>query len=162
MAEEKKQRMGSTDSSNKPEAFHHDRAGSPSVSSPTTAVGDNSSDHRYAATKAENPLTGMSKEELKQLAEDYCSRYGFTSEDDLRVFRLGALIAGSDFRWDNVPGLTEAEVAGLELERDHKYKSLPKTLIGVVVVCVSGTPLFYPSPRPGLHYGIRKLTLLPM
>lgn len=117
-----------------PEIAHQDQASPPSATPPADKE---LLERRNAVVKAENPLAGMSREELCRLSEDYCSQHGFTAEDDIRVFQLGALIAGNDFQWDNVPGLTEEEVAGLEFERDHKYKSLPKTLVGVVVVCVS-------------------------
>lgn len=147
MADEKKHRSVSSDSL--PEVAHQDQAGSPRVTTPTE---QELSERRNAAVRAENPLSGKSKEELTRLAEEYCSQHGFTTEDDIRVFRLGALIAGNDFQWDNIPGLTAAEVAGLELERDHKWKSLPKTLVGVVVVCVSTADarfsFYQPTPPP--------------
>lgn len=137
MADEKKHRSASSGSL--PEVSHQDQAGSPSV---TPREDKEISERQNAAAKAENPLAGKSKEELYLLAEEYCSEFGFTDEEDIRVFRLGALVAGNDFQWDNVPGLTDVEIAGLEFERDHKYKSLPKTLVGVVVVCVSEFPYF--------------------
>lgn len=149
MADEKKHRSPSSESL--PETAHQDRAGSPSVK-PT--VDNELSERQHAAALAENPLAGKSKEELHQMAEEYCAEYGFAAEEDIRVFRLGALIAGNEFQWDDIPGLTEAEVAGLEFERDHKWKSLPKTLVGVVVVCVSGLRSIYylmtyrPLPPP--------------
>lgn len=132
MASEKKHRSLSSDSV--PDVVHQDQTGSPSVNPPAE---NELSVRQNAVAKAENPLAGKSKEELSRMAEEYCEQYGFTAEEDIRVFRLGALVAGNDFQWDSVPGLSEAEVAGLEFERDHKYKSLPKTLVGVVVVCVS-------------------------
>lgn len=132
MSDEKKQRSGSSDST--PQIAHHDQVGSVSA---TPGADNEISERQNAASKAENPLAGKNKEELHRMAEEYCAQYGFTTEEDIRVFRLGALIAGNDFQWDNISGLTPEEVAGLEFERDHKYKSLPRTLIGVVVVCVS-------------------------
>lgn len=143
MAEEKHERSASSGSL--PETAHQDRAGSPSA---TPTVDNELAVRQHAAANAENPLAGKSKDELHRMADEYCAEYGFTAEEDIRVFRLGALIAGNEFLWDNIPGLTEAEVAGLELERDHKWKSLPKTLIGVVVVCVSVhlSHLSYPLP----------------
>lgn len=149
MADEKKHRPPSSESL--PETAHQDRAGSPSVK-PT--VDNDLSERQHAAAQAENPLAGKSKEELHQMADEYCAEYGFAAEEDIRVFRLGALIAGNEFQWDDISGLTEAEVAGLEFERDHKWKSLPKTLVGVVVVCVSGLRsiyylMTYRTPRGG-------------
>lgn len=129
MADEKRDRALSSGS--KPEADHQ------SITSPTAPDDDGLQKRRQVSAKAENPLAGLQKDELTRMVQDYCTQHGFDSEEDLRVFRLGALIAGNDFQWDTVSGLTDAEIAGLELERNHRYKSLPKTLIGVVVVCVS-------------------------
>lgn len=132
----------------KPEVEHHDRAGSNTTSIPTPAADEGLQERRHASAKAENPLAGMSDGELNRMAEDYCTHYGFDSEEDRRVFRLGARIAGNDFQWDAIPGLTGDEVRGLEFERDHKYRSLPKTLVGVVVVCVSHPDAASKHPMP--------------
>ncbi|KAF3765848.1 hypothetical protein M406DRAFT_339190 [Cryphonectria parasitica EP155] len=133
MADEKRHRSSSAGS--KPDIEHLDRVGSPAASSPTNAAGDGLADRRRASAKAENPLAEVCEKDLIRMSEDYCDRHGFDNEEDRRVFKLGALIAGNDFQWDDISGLTAEEIAGLELERDHKYKSLPKTLVGVVVVC---------------------------
>lgn len=130
----------------KPEVEHHDRAGSNITSVPAPAADKGLQKRSHASAKAENPLAGLSDRELSRMAEDYCIRHGFESEEDRRVFRLGALIAGNDFQWDGVPGLTGEEVRGLEYERDHKYRSLPKTLVGVVVVCVSHSDAPFGAP----------------
>lgn len=135
MADEKHDRASSSDS--KPDVDHCDRADSPTLSAPATAADNGLDERRHASAKAENPLAGLSEAELSRMVDEYCARHGFESEEDLRVFRLGALIAGKDFQWDAISGLTGEEIRGLEFERDHKYKSLPKTLVGVVVVCVS-------------------------
>lgn len=129
MAEEKQGRVSPSDS--KVEVDHQ------SIVPPTGTEDEELHKRLEVSAKAENPLAGLKQEQLTQMVEDYCTQHGFDSEEDLRVFRLGALIAGNDFHWDTISGLTDAEIAGLELERDHKYKSLPKTLVGVVVVCVS-------------------------
>lgn len=129
MAEEKQGRV--SPSGSKVEVDHQ------SIVPPTGTEDEELHKRLEVSAKAENPLAGLKQEQLTQMVEDYCTQHGFDSEEDLRVFRLGALIAGNDFHWDTISGLTDAEIAGLELERDHKYKSLPKTLVGVVVVCVS-------------------------
>lgn len=129
MADEKRDRVSPFGS--KAEVDHH------SITSPAAADDEGLQKRLEVSAKAENPLAGLQQDELTRMAKDYCTQHGFNSEEDLRVFRLGALIAGNDFQWDTISGLTDAETAGLELERDHKYKSLPKTLIVVVVVCVS-------------------------
>lgn len=82
-------------------------------------------------------MSGLSVSELERMVDEYCARHGFDSDEELRVCRLGALIAGKNFQWDDISGLTDEETRGLEFERDHKYKSLPKPLVGVVVICAS-------------------------
>ncbi|PSR90503.1 and other transporter-domain-containing protein [Coniella lustricola] len=133
MADEKHHQPSSSDP--KPEAEHLDHS-DPSLSpSRSNDLDNNLAERRYVSAKAENPLSGLGQVELIRLSEEYCARHGFQNEQDIRAFRLGALIAGNNFQWDTISGLTQEEIAGLEFERDHKYKSLPKTLIGVVVVC---------------------------
>lgn len=48
-----------------------------------------------ASAKLENPLAGLSPNELAQRGENFCKQHGFTNEDDIRAFRLGAMIAGN-------------------------------------------------------------------
>lgn len=144
MAEEKQDRLSLSGS--KAEVDHQ------SIVPPTGTEDEELNKRLEVSAKAENPLAGLKQDELIQKVEDYCAQHGFDNKEDLRVFRLGALIAGNDFHWDTISGLTDAEVAGLELERDHKYKSIPKTLLGVVVVCVSAQ---FPSLLKTFRYKMK-------
>jgi hypothetical protein len=65
--------------------------------------------------------------------------------EDLRVFRLGAAIAGNDFQWDTIDGLRDDEKVALRTEVDHKWRANPKKLYGVIVVCVSLPTLICPA-----------------
>lgn len=85
----------------------------------------------------ENPLAGFSREQVTRLADEFCAKHGFTDDEDLRVFRLGAAIAGNDFQWDTIDGLRDDEKVALRTEVDHKWRANPKKLYGVIVVCVS-------------------------
>lgn len=49
-----------------------------------------------------NPLAGLSQDALVCMADEYCTEFGFTNEEDVRVFRLGARIAGNEFQYDTV------------------------------------------------------------
>lgn len=124
-------------SASKPEVEHQDQPGPSNLATRTVTDDAELKERLEVSARAENPLAGLRDEDLIRKAEEYCGAHGFISEDDRRVFRLGALISGHGFEWDNIDGLTAEEIAGLEFERDHPYKSLPWTLIGVVVVCVS-------------------------
>lgn len=136
MAKDVQQRTPS--SSSKPEVEQLDQIRSSTNTATTTVTNDTELKQRLeVSAKAENPLSGLQSDELIRRAEDYCTAHGFITEEDRRIFRLGALIAGNDMQWDTVEGLTADEIAGLEYERDHPYKSLNSTLIGLNVVCVS-------------------------
>ncbi|ROW04408.1 hypothetical protein VSDG_00820 [Cytospora chrysosperma] len=109
-----------------------------------------------ASAKMANPLAGLSQDVLVRMAEEYCEEFGFTDEEDKRVFRLGARIAGNDFQYDTIEGLTDPEKEALRMEVDHKWRANPKKLYGVIVVCalcaavqgmdetvVNGAQIFY-------------------
>jgi hypothetical protein len=48
-----------------------------------------------ASARLENPLAGYSPDQLAQRGEEFCKKHGLTEEEDLRAFRLGAMIAGN-------------------------------------------------------------------
>lgn len=124
-------------SASKPEVEHQDQAATSSITTRTVTDDAELKKRLEVSAKVENPFAGLKAQEIIRRAEEYCDAHGFITEEDRRVFRLGALIAGNDFQWNNISGLTADEIKGLEFERDHPYKSLPRTLIGVVVNCVS-------------------------
>lgn len=106
-----------------------------------------------ASAKMANPLAGLSQDALARMADEYCSEFGFTDQEDIRVFRLGARIAGNDFQYDTIEGLTELEKEALWKEVNHKWRANPSKLYGVIIVCVSiyprissNSPLFWMSP----------------
>lgn len=93
-----------------------------------------------ASAKLANPLAGLSQDALARMADEYCSEFGFTDQEDIRVFRLGAKIAGNDFQYDTIEGLTELEKEALWKEVNHKWRANPSKLYGVIIVCVSIYP----------------------
>lgn len=130
------QRRESSGSFSKAEVEHQSRG--PSVDQPAVGAEDEGLRQRHdASARMENPLGGFSREEVTRLAEEFCAKHGFTDDEDLRVFRLGAAIAGNDFQWDTIDGLRDDEKVALRTEVDHKWRANPKKLYGVIVVCVS-------------------------
>lgn len=87
-----------------------------------------------ASAKLANPLGGLTPEQLAQRGEDFCSQHGITGEEDIRAFRLGAMIAGNMNKYDTVDGLTEREREVLDRELTHRWSN-PKMLYAVIVIC---------------------------
>jgi hypothetical protein len=98
--------------------------------------GNNASGERpqwkAASAKMANPLAGLSPERLAAMGEEYCQRHGITAEEDVRAFRLGAMIAGDMNKFDTVNGLTEREMDVLQRETTHKWSN-PSMLYWVIV-----------------------------
>ncbi|KAK0613774.1 major facilitator superfamily domain-containing protein [Immersiella caudata] len=86
-----------------------------------------------ASKKLANPLSGLSRERLGAMGEDYARLAGLTSEDDLRAFRLGAMISGGNTDYNSIPGLTDREREVLERETTHKW-SQPRMLYWVIII----------------------------
>ncbi|KAI0900800.1 hypothetical protein F4806DRAFT_491688 [Annulohypoxylon nitens] len=91
--------------------------------------------HRLeASAKLEHPLAGLTTEQLGQRGEEFCAKHGFTNEEDIRAFRLGAIIAGNMNKYDTVDGLTDREKLVLDRELTHKWSN-PPMLYAVIVIC---------------------------
>lgn len=84
-----------------------------------------------ASRKLAHPLAGLSRERLSSMGEEYARMAGLDSADDIRAFRLGAIVAGDENKYDTIDGLTEREREVLAMETTHKWKN-PKTLYWVV------------------------------
>jgi hypothetical protein len=86
-----------------------------------------------ASRKLANPLSGFSDEDLVARAVALCERSGLSEEEDLRAFRLGALLAGrqADDSLVVVDGLTDEEKEFLLAEVEHKWRN-PKMLYWVI------------------------------
>lgn len=143
-SEKNHHRRESSGSFSKAEVEHQSRG--PSLDQPAGPERDEELRQRHdASARMENPLAGFSREQVTRLAEEFCAKHGFTDDEDLRVFRLGAAIAGNDFQWDTIDGLRDDEKVALRTEVDHKWRANPKTLYGVIVVCVCMPNLLFPS-----------------
>ncbi|KAI5928028.1 sugar transporter-domain-containing protein [Camillea tinctor] len=87
-----------------------------------------------ASARLEHPLAGLTTEELSRRGEEYCAKHSITAEDDVRAFRLGAVIAGNYNQYDAIDGLTADERSALEREITHKWSN-PAMLYAVIVIC---------------------------
>lgn len=156
--EKEHQGRASSGSFSKAEVEHQSRG--PSVDQ---AAGPEDPDLRQrhdASARMENPLGGFSREQVVRLAEEFCAKHGFTDDEDLRVFRLGAAIAGNDFQWDTIDGLRDDEKDALRTEVDHKWRANPKKLYGVIVVCVSLSTSLIPYINSSILIDTRHFVLL--
>lgn len=108
-----------------------------------------------ASAKLANPLAGMSEDHLMKLGEEYARKAGLTSDEDIRAFRLGAIIAGNENRHDMIDDLTADEKSAITREQTHKWSN-PSMLYWVIVICslcaavqgmdetvVNGAQIFY-------------------
>ncbi|KAK9778806.1 putative Major facilitator superfamily (MFS) profile domain-containing protein [Seiridium cardinale] len=108
-----------------------------------------------ASAKLENPLAGLSQSELSRRGEEFCAKHGFNEEEDIRAFKLGAMIAGNMNKYDTVDGLNDREREVLDREITHKWSN-PSMLYAVIVICslcaavqgmdetvVNGAQIFY-------------------
>ncbi|KAI1083936.1 hypothetical protein F5B20DRAFT_359587 [Whalleya microplaca] len=87
-----------------------------------------------ASAKLENPLGGLTPEQLGERGEQFCAQHGITDQDDVRAFRLGAMIAGNMNKYDTVDELTDREKEVLDREITHKWAN-PSMLYSVIIIC---------------------------
>lgn len=105
--------------------------------------------------KIANPLASLSHAELAAKGEEYVRLHNIGDDEDIRAFRLGAILAQDPNRWSGVEGLTAEEKATLEREISHKW-SQPRLLYLVIILCstcaavqgmdetvVNGAQIFY-------------------
>jgi len=74
-------------------------------------------------TKMANPLAGLGAKQLADMGESFCRDAGITDDEDLRAFRLGAMIAGNQNKYDTITELTEREREVLDREVTHKWSN---------------------------------------
>jgi hypothetical protein len=122
--------LHTTPSTSQPEVEHSDdvrRSGSDH-----TAKDAEARRRLEASRRLANPLAGLGHERLAAMGEEYARKAGLTGDEDLRAFRLGAIVAGDENRYDTVAGLTEAERVALDREVTHKWSN-PRMLYYVIV-----------------------------
>ncbi|KAK0704933.1 hypothetical protein B0H67DRAFT_649329 [Lasiosphaeris hirsuta] len=108
-------------------SFRHQSIGSP--------VTDGlAKDPLAASRKLANPLDGLSSDRLAALGQAYALEAGLTDDEDIRAFRLGAMIAGDDNRFETISELIDREKEVLERETTHKWSN-PGMLYWVIIIC---------------------------
>jgi len=118
--------------------------------------------------KIANPLAGFTHAELAQKGEEYARRNAVGKEEDIRAFRLGAILAQDPNRHSEVDGLTPEESAVLSKEIEKKW-SQPRLLYLVIILCstcaaVQGMGRFPPvcwRHPTDIHHQMRPLSMVP-
>lgn len=115
----------SSRSSEQAEIEHRDQPGQdePKVNHGNAGVDDAAKAAHEKNQKLANPLAGLGHEKLSSMGEKYARFAGLDSEEDIRAFRLGAIIAGDENKYDTVKGITPEEIEVLEREVTHKWSS---------------------------------------
>ncbi|KAJ4307189.1 hypothetical protein N0V88_000568 [Collariella sp. IMI 366227] len=159
ISEEKKKhdRSSSSGSGSGTEFEHHDRHDGQYHHGHQHDLGPDGTakDGRDVSKKLANPLAGISPERLAAMGEDYARLAELTSDEDMRAFRLGAMLAGGQTSHHSIPDLTDEEREILERETTHKWSN-PKMLYWMIAVCslcaavqgmdetvVNGAQIFY-------------------
>lgn len=101
---------------------------------------------RDASQKLANPFSGISPQRLGVMGEEYARKFGMDGEDDLRAFRLGAMIAGDDNKYDTIDELTPHEREVLDREITHKWSN-PGMLYWLVASEYYLTPFSLLGPK---------------
>jgi hypothetical protein len=84
--------------------------------------------------KLANPLAGFTAKELSAKGEAYCKDNSIGDEEDIRAFRLGAIIAQNFELHEECDGLTADERVALREEVEHKWHQ-PWQLYLIVILC---------------------------
>ncbi len=80
----------------------------------------------------ENPLSGISKEQLLQQVEAFCRDNNLSEHID--AFRRGALVAQNPTEFESIAELTDEDRNILTREQTHRW-SQPLTLYWLVIMC---------------------------
>jgi hypothetical protein len=89
---------------------------------------------RNLNAKLANPLAGLSHEALRRRGENYARRFHLGDEDDVRAFRIGAVLAQAPEKHEQVEGITEEEMVVLRKEFSSRW-SQPPLMYMVIVLC---------------------------
>ncbi|TEB24574.1 hypothetical protein FA13DRAFT_1305986 [Coprinellus micaceus] len=82
--------------------------------------------------KIQNPLHGITQDELVKQVQSFANEKGF--EDKVDLFTKGALLAQHPGAFESVPGMTEEDKNHIRRETTHKW-SQSKDLYLTVIIC---------------------------
>lgn len=85
-----------------------------------------------------NPLTGLTKSELRTQVAAFCQEFGFEAEEE--IFFRGALAAQNPDRYGAIEELTPEDKTLLGREVTHKWH-LPRQLYFTVALCSLGSAI---------------------
>jgi hypothetical protein len=141
MTSEKKEDRSSSSGSPPAEIEHLNIKASGHPGQHSAASDEALRERREASQKLANPLAGLGPDQLAAMGEAYARQAGLTSDEDMRAFRLGAMIAGDATEYDGIAELTDREREVLEREMTHKWSN-PSMLYWVIIsTCMAGHPL---------------------
>lgn len=89
---------------------------------------------RNLNAKLSNPLAGYSHSELRKQGRTFAMMHEMGDESDIRAFELGAVLAQSPERFENVAGLTPQEMELLRHEFTYRW-SQPWKMYAVIALC---------------------------
>ena len=89
---------------------------------------------RNASAKLANPLAGISHAQLEEMGASYARKHHIGDEEDIRAFRMGAVLAQEPRRFAQVQGLTGMESEVLKKEFDNRWAQ-PKLMYMVIALC---------------------------
>ncbi|KAL8289990.1 hypothetical protein RQP46_002929 [Phenoliferia psychrophenolica] len=90
---------------------------------------------QQVAGKIENPLLGISREQLRRDVEVFAREKGL--EEHLPVLQKGAILAQNPLDYDMLPELTAEDRTAIRWEHEHKW-SHPWTLYLTIILCSMG------------------------
>ncbi|KAI9820607.1 MAG: hypothetical protein M1827_004976 [Pycnora praestabilis] len=89
---------------------------------------------RNLNAKLANPLAGYSHAELEDQGAQYAMKHQLGEEDDIRAFRMGAVLAQDPTKYDSIRGLDDSEREVLRKEFTNRW-SQPMLMYVVIVLC---------------------------
>jgi len=91
---------------------------------------------RNLNAKLQNPLEEFSDDQLMDMGQDYCKEHAIGEPDDVRAFRLGAVLAKDPPKYDRLVKFdaTPEELEVLEKEFKNRW-SQPPLLYLIIVLC---------------------------
>ncbi|KAL9622301.1 MAG: hypothetical protein Q9160_003312 [Pyrenula sp. 1 TL-2023] len=81
-----------------------------------------------------NPLKGIEHDKLRIRGENYARKHGITEDEDVRAFRLGAILAQNPEQHADIQDFTGEEQDILQKELANRWHQ-PKEMYLVIVLC---------------------------
>ncbi|WVF71916.1 hypothetical protein IAT40_006726 [Kwoniella sp. CBS 6097] len=94
--------------------------------------------NRNVSAKIQNPLHGLSKETLTDMADRFCQEHGFEEKQDL--FRRAALVSQRPNDHEDIVELTEEDRFWLRREKTNKWDQT-RALYFLIIVCSLGSAI---------------------